>query len=73
MHYKVIVGNSVPSLQNEVQIHLDDGWELRGGVSVAVQALVGQESGPIYLFAQALVKLDKDRKRLSAVWGRGRG
>lgn len=52
--YLVIERNSAPDLLTHVQQLLDEGWELQGGVSVALRSV----SSPIYAQAMTIIEPD---------------
>ncbi|HJL60168.1 MAG TPA: DUF1737 domain-containing protein [Candidatus Thalassarchaeaceae archaeon] len=49
MQYKIVEHMYSSHLRKEVQVFLDTGWKLQGGVSVGA-------SGGKWVFAQAMVK-----------------
>ena len=51
MEYKILEAYSRPSLQCDVQQHLNDGWTLVGGVSTMLTASVNT------MYTQALYKV----------------
>ena len=55
MKYKIAVANEVPELENEVRMHISDGWSPLGGVAVAAPVIDGV---PAPIFLQAMIKTD---------------
>ncbi|WP_018613234.1 DUF1737 domain-containing protein [Segetibacter koreensis] len=49
--YKIITGESVIEIEQNVNENINNGWEVQGGVSVMFQ-----QSTKSYTFCQAMVK-----------------
>lgn len=48
-HYMVVGAETISSLEKSVDVYLDEGWELQGGV-----AAIPNNSPSGYLFVQAM-------------------
>lgn len=60
MNYKILLEETVADLESAVNEHLQEGWELQGGVCVVTyEKLSGGDYSPkikAFRFAQAVVK-----------------
>lgn len=56
MEYKILEADDAIGLVALVEGHLQDGWELQGGVSVAMSA---SDIYSYHVYAQALIRIRK--------------
>lgn len=60
MEYRILESTSRVDLERQINGHLDDGWQLSGGVAISRQP--DENRGPI-LYAQAVTIKDETKPR----------
>jgi len=55
---KILVGNGSSNLTSQIQLHLNEGWEMQGGVSVT--NYYDKNDKLVFQYTQAMIKVENE-------------